>query len=241
LAACAVCLFAARVEAGYFCKHCGCQRDCRKVCRFVCETKEEAKTEYTCECEDFCLPGASKKCGLYFQRDCNGVHRKVIWQPTCAKVHTRKKLVKKQTKKEVPNYKWVVEEYCCVCGQWVKTDRDDDDGKSDDGDSKKSSSKSGGSEQGGKSGYSAAAGEGNPPKLERLPPPAAPGDRQVTADPSVETDYAYYLGANPGYSKESPPARKWVAELEEHSEAAEVSIDDSDREPRRLFLGLFGR
>lgn len=115
-------------QAGHlFCDHCGCQQNCRKVCKLVCEKKKETTTEYTSECEDFCIPGPSHKCGVRYEHDeCGGhPHRKIIWQPTCAKVHTRKKLVKKEVTKEVPDYKWVVEEYCCICGMLVKMERGD--------------------------------------------------------------------------------------------------------------------
>jgi hypothetical protein len=124
-AAVAVFVIDSSAQAGHFCEHCGCHRNCRKVCRLECGKKKETKIEYGMECEDFCVPGHSKKCGVKVECDCNGHHhRTVIWQPTCAKVHTRKKLVKKEVTKEVPDYKWVVEEYCCVCGQCVKVDRD---------------------------------------------------------------------------------------------------------------------
>jgi hypothetical protein len=123
VAAAAIVLSASSAQAGHFCHHCGCERNCKKVCRLECGTKKETKTEYAAECEDFCVPGHSKKCGVKIECDGQGHHhRKVIWQPTCAKVHTRKKLVKKEVTKEVPDYKWVVEEYCCVCGQCMKVE-----------------------------------------------------------------------------------------------------------------------
>jgi hypothetical protein len=116
LSASALLLLAAWVEAAQMCDHCGCQRNCKKICRLVCGKKKETKTVYMCECEDFCVPGHSKKCGVKIECDCDGRHRTIIWQPTCARVRTRKKLVKDEVSKEVPDYKWVVEEYCCVCG-----------------------------------------------------------------------------------------------------------------------------
>lgn len=129
LAAAAVIMFASSIQAGHFCDHCGCQRNCRKVCRLECGKKKEIKIEYSSECEDFCVPCHSKKCGVKIECDAGGHrHRKVIWQPTCAKVYTRKKLVKNEVTKEVPDYKWVVEEYCCVCGQCIKVDNDDKGG-----------------------------------------------------------------------------------------------------------------
>jgi hypothetical protein len=123
VAAFAVVLFTTSVRAGHFCHHCGCQRNCRKVCRLECGKKTEEKIEYEVECEDFCVPGRSRKCGVKIECDSSGHHhRKIIWQPTCAKVYTRKTLVKKAVSKEVPDYKWVVEEYCCVCGHCIKVD-----------------------------------------------------------------------------------------------------------------------
>jgi hypothetical protein len=43
-----------------------------------------------------------------------------VYQPTCAQVRTKRVLVKKEIEKEVPAYKWVVEEVCCQCGQPVQ-------------------------------------------------------------------------------------------------------------------------
>lgn len=138
---------AARAEAGrFFCHHCGCCQNCKKICRLKCEKKKDTKTEYVCECEDFCVPGPSKKCGVKVERDCDGHHRTILWQPTCARVRTRKKLVKKEVTKEVPDYKWEVEEYCCVCGHWVKVDRDKAKDKDEKGGEVKSGKDSGRSE-----------------------------------------------------------------------------------------------
>ena len=123
VAAAAIMAFVSSAQAGHYCDHCGCQRNCRKVCRLECGKKKDTKIEYAAECEDFCVPCHSKKCGVNVECDGNGHrHRTVIWQPTCAKVYTRKKLVKNEVTKEVPDYKWVVEEYCCVCGQCIKVD-----------------------------------------------------------------------------------------------------------------------
>jgi hypothetical protein len=108
-------------EAGqHLCNHCGCRQNCRKVCRLICGTKKEVKTEYSCECEDFCIPGPSQKCGV--KCECNRLGIKcchAVYKPTCAKVHTKRVLVKKEVSKEVPDYKWVVEEVCCHCGQCI--------------------------------------------------------------------------------------------------------------------------
>ena len=244
LTATAFVLIAARVEAGHFCHHCGCQTRCKKVCRLVCEKKEEKKTEYSCECEDFCIPGPSKKCGVKVECDCTGHHRTIVWKPACAKVHTRKKLVKKETKKEVPNYKWEVDIYCCVCGQWVKVEKDDDGKKSKDGSSGqggKSSQRM--SREGGE--LQSAPFDGRPSiardddsgeddrssedrsdeehgtsKPERLPvPPAEREGRQTTREPATDSYHAYYLGG----------------ELATKAEPVDPN------EPRRLFFDLLRR
>jgi hypothetical protein len=245
LTAIAAFFVAARVEAGHFCQHCGCQRNCRKVCRLVCETKKEKKTEYSSECEDFCLPGPSRKCGVHFHCDCNGAHRKIIWQPTgCAKVHTRKTLVKEEVSKEVPSYKWVVDEYCCVCGQWIKVDKDAKDGD----DSKGAQSKGPAADQGGGAPrYGIAAGpqpmiEDKVEEFERPPLPLAMLRQQrPRADASVESYYAYYLGSESQHPK--PEANQGLVSrlADEETGAGEVEMDESEHEPRRLFLGLFGR
>jgi hypothetical protein len=111
-------------QAGrHFCKHCGCQQHCKKVCRLICGTKTEVKPVYSCECEDFCVPGPSAKCGV--KCECNRLGIKcchAVYKPTCAQVRTKRVLVKKEIEKEVPAYKWVVEEVCCQCGQPMQAD-----------------------------------------------------------------------------------------------------------------------
>src|SRR6185295_8502713 len=104
-----VALWSAPAMAGDCCADCGCNCNVRAVCRLKCETKKVPKTEYCCECEDFCIPGPSKKCGCITETDCCGCeHTKPNWIPQCAKVHTRHKLVKKVVEKEEKKYKWVV-------------------------------------------------------------------------------------------------------------------------------------
>jgi hypothetical protein len=132
-------LLAAQAKAGHFCHHCGCQRDCKKVCRLEVKTKEKKDIEYSCECEDFCVPGPSKWCTQIVDSDCDRhPQRKFVWTPTCAKVYTRKKLVAKEVKKEVPDYKWVVEKYCCVCGHMIKVEEGDKAGGGKSGGNKTS-------------------------------------------------------------------------------------------------------
>ncbi|HWB10649.1 MAG TPA: hypothetical protein VG826_15570 [Pirellulales bacterium] len=140
----AVVLAVAHARAGHFCDHCGCQRDCKKVCRLEVKEKKKKEIEYSCECEDFCVPGPSKRCGYLVDRKCKGhPQREFIWKPNCAKVYTRKKLVANEVTKEVPDYKWVVEEYCCVCGHYVKVEDKDKSGDKKEGGGKSSNDKSG--------------------------------------------------------------------------------------------------
>jgi hypothetical protein len=105
------------------CDHCGCQSHCGKVCRVICDKKKVTTVTYRCECEDFCVPGPSKKCGTHCECEpdccspCGKICKKVTdWLPTCAQVRTKHKLIKHETTKEVPSYKWVVENRCEKCG-----------------------------------------------------------------------------------------------------------------------------
>ena len=101
------------------CSHCGCQQNVTKVCRLVCEMKEVKEVCYDCKCEDFCIPGPSCKCGQKRECSCAARHgqRTVdVWQPsTCATIHTRHHLLKREVVKQVPTYKWVVETVCGGC------------------------------------------------------------------------------------------------------------------------------
>jgi hypothetical protein len=112
----------AGVAAADCCNDCGCQCQCCKVCRCVPEIKKVPKITYCCECQDFCIPGPSKICGYTCvcpdECECSlfhHAHKEPIWQPTCAKVHTRHVLVKKETIKEVPGWKWEVVDLCPKC------------------------------------------------------------------------------------------------------------------------------
>lgn len=115
------------------CQRCGCQAHCHKVCRVVCEMKEVKKTCYSCQCEDFCVPGPSCKvgevcecnpcgcnpCGCKFLTCIFGdgcTSHRTIWKPSCeATVRTRNKLYKREVTVKVPTYKWVVEYTCDQC------------------------------------------------------------------------------------------------------------------------------
>jgi hypothetical protein len=111
-----------QTQAG--CNHCGCQHTTRKVCRVECGEKEVTEVVWGCECVDFCVPGPSEllgeKCQCGHESTCDGSHhgkhkKSLIWRPGCAEVRTKKVLVKKEVKKKVPSYKWVVEEVCNSC------------------------------------------------------------------------------------------------------------------------------
>ncbi len=99
------------------CHHCGCHK-VRKVCVPVKEIVKETTFEYSCECEDFCVPGRSKCVGTTCKKDCNGCCQcEKILQPTCGKVMTKTKLMKLPVVKEKCVTKWVVKTVCCNCGQ----------------------------------------------------------------------------------------------------------------------------
>lgn len=115
------------------CTHCQESCACRKVCRLVCEEKKVEVVCWGCKCEDFCIPKRSKKgcqhceivcavCGASDDAcDCSTPHAKAKrfiwtdWCPGCAKMFTKKKLMKKIETVKVPSYKWVVEDLCPKC------------------------------------------------------------------------------------------------------------------------------
>jgi len=109
---------------------CQCGNNCgvRKVCRLVCEKKKIETVCYGCECEDYCLPNKACRGCLNSEAVCTGDCDKDCcaqgplcclewfdWSPTCAKMFHRKKLTKYIVVKEVPSYKWKVEEVCNNC------------------------------------------------------------------------------------------------------------------------------
>lgn len=103
------------------CSSCGCQQACNKICRLVCETRKVTKIEYSCECEEFCVPGPSRRCrSAHCDADCD-VACRVTWVPTCADVKTRKKLLKHEVTHEEPAYTWVIDEVCPACGHCARS------------------------------------------------------------------------------------------------------------------------
>jgi hypothetical protein len=77
----------------------------------VPSTKKVPKNVYRTECEDFCVPGPSTR-SICFD-ECG--RRKVVVTPSCGKVRSRNKLIKKEVNEEVPTTKCVVEYLCPAC------------------------------------------------------------------------------------------------------------------------------
>ncbi len=120
---------AIRAEEGG-CAHCGCKRVCRRVCRLVVEEKKVNVTCWGCKAEDFCVPGPSEQGCRHCEvcRSCppEGHAGDVCakpktfgwteWIPGCsAKIYTRRKLMRKIVTRNVPSYRWVVEDLCDQC------------------------------------------------------------------------------------------------------------------------------
>lgn len=218
---------AQQARAGHlFCHHCRCHTNCKKICRLECGKKKETKIEYECETEDFCVPGPSHKRGYTYECGPHGhKHRKPIWQPTCAKVHTRKKLIKKEVTKEVPDFKWVVEEYCCICGVLVKIEREPADGKA-----------AGGGRAPSPTSAPAKSGSKAETPLEQLPLAEIEGRIPPSAGEAADQYAAYYEGFA-------------GAALDDDAESAGEPPADDDgggehppaREPRLLFGRWFGK
>jgi len=121
---------APRADAGGHCALCGCNAECNKACRVV---YEEKKVEVVCwgsKCEEFCVPGCSKRGCKHCEMVCDfcdetqdsdapsSSPKKFTWRdwvPGCARVYTKNKLMKKTIVKKVPAYKWVVEDLCSQC------------------------------------------------------------------------------------------------------------------------------
>lgn len=116
------------------CLHCQRHSACTKVCRLVCEEKKVEVTLWGCETEEFCVPGPSSPGGEHCEsvdsKSEKGLNQKVCSQPKkfvwtawtagCAKVFTKKKLMKRTTTKTIPSYKWVVEDVCEKCQSQLK-------------------------------------------------------------------------------------------------------------------------
>lgn len=122
-------LVGGRLYAGLLsCAHCGHSGNCCKVCRLV---KEEKKVDITCwgvKCEPWCIPCHSKRGCKHHEVVCDDCDedddeistkpKKFVWYewiPGCAKIHHKKKLMKKTVSKKISSYKWVVEDLCKKC------------------------------------------------------------------------------------------------------------------------------
>lgn len=110
------------------CAHCGHGGECCKVCRLVCEDKKVEVICWGVKCEEFCVPCHGKRCDEHCEMVCDECDsdpetpyskpKRFIWYdwlPTKATMHTRHKLMKKTITKNVPTYKWVVEDLCPHC------------------------------------------------------------------------------------------------------------------------------
>ncbi len=131
LAVSALLILATRTDAAdCCCDRCGCTESCQKVCRLVCEEKKVDVICWGCKCEEFCVPKHSKKGCKHCETVCaacdegcacstpHALPKRFIWRewcPTCAKIFTKKKLMKKVESVKVPSYKWVVECMCPKC------------------------------------------------------------------------------------------------------------------------------
>ncbi len=118
------------LAGGGRCSHCGCNAPCQKVCRLVQDEKKIEIVCWGCKCEDFCLPYRSTPLCEHCDTACvdeaapgkgpECVKPKTFvwtqWLPGCgARIHTKKKLMKKVVTKKSPSFKWVVEDLCPRC------------------------------------------------------------------------------------------------------------------------------
>ncbi len=99
-----------------------------KVCRLVCTEKKLTMNCWSCEAEDICLPGPSRRtcrhcdvaCDQECCHGCRGDWKRYFmwseWTPCGSPMMvTKRKLMKKTVTKTIPTYKWVVEDLCKQC------------------------------------------------------------------------------------------------------------------------------
>jgi len=89
------------------------------------DKKKVPVTCWGCEEEEFCLPGPSTPDCEHSEEVCGPTgwcclwNRPFVWTEwcpsDCAKMFTKKKLMKRTVTKTVPSYKWVVEDLCPAC------------------------------------------------------------------------------------------------------------------------------
>ncbi len=106
---------AAALAGDGVCDRCGCSACVRKVCVPKRIEKEVIKVCWDFKCEDVCIPGRSRKCGVEYREDACGCWSFDVWEPTCARVKTRRVPVKTEVKRKVPAIEWVVEKRCAAC------------------------------------------------------------------------------------------------------------------------------
>ena len=87
---------------------CGSKPKVCKSCKPHSATKKVEVVCWSCRCEDFCVPKQSKR-----SSDCGCAK---CFQPTCATVRTRKKLMMKVIVNTVPATRWDVVESTGGCG-----------------------------------------------------------------------------------------------------------------------------
>ena len=124
-------------NAGDCCCHCGENCGVRKVCRLKDSTRKIEKLCFGCQCEDYCISGKACRGCLHCENNCEQncecqqqcddcckeCKEKKPWcclkwfdfKPLCAEVRTKKKLIMYKATKEVPSWKWEVEEVCASC------------------------------------------------------------------------------------------------------------------------------
>ena len=117
------------------CARCGCGGRSQQVCRLV---PQEKKVDIVCwghKCEDFCLEGPSTPGCKNSEEVCDfgdegkadapcSLGKRFVWTEWCpswAKIHTKKKLMKRTVTKKIPSHKWVVEDLCDECAAKAAT------------------------------------------------------------------------------------------------------------------------
>jgi len=97
------------------CDDCGSRVCVAKVCVPKPGEKKVTKVCWETKCEDFCVPGRSRRCGSSCGEDGCACPSHDVWQPTCAEVRTRVVPVRKTTDRTVPTVTWSVVERCACC------------------------------------------------------------------------------------------------------------------------------
>ena len=110
-------------------QECGCEcgTECGKICKLVCTTRTIKAIAYAFECDSVCIPGPSEKgcrhcdtvtdgkeCDCECGQSPMAIFRWTDWNPGCAEVRDRKKLVKYEATKEVCSFKWEVVDGCAA-------------------------------------------------------------------------------------------------------------------------------